>query len=51
MSTDELLDLVRQLRQAQEAYRISRRYEDYARAEELGRQVDEYLEYLEPKKS
>lgn len=50
MSDAEFIRLVRELRKAQEDYKRSRRYDDHARTEELGRQVDKYLEYLEPKK-
>lgn len=49
MTTAELLDLVRQLRRAQEAYRTSRRYEDYARAEDLARRVDTELQNQDKK--
>lgn len=51
MRESAFIRLVRELRKAQEDYKRSRRYDDHARAEELGRKVDEYLEYLEPKKS
>lgn len=47
MSHAEFIRLVRELRKAQEDYKRSRRYDDHARAEDLGRKVDEYLEYLE----
>lgn len=51
MIESAFISLVRELRKAQKDYERSKRYDDHARVEELCREVDEYLEYLEPKKS
>lgn len=51
MNHAEFIRLVRELRKAQEDYKRSRRYDDHARAEELGQQVDAWIrEYERPAK-
>ncbi|MBR6280186.1 MAG: hypothetical protein IKR32_02675 [Bacteroidales bacterium] len=47
MSHAEFIRMVREMRKAQEDYKRSRRYDDHARAEELGRQVDAWIQEYE----
>lgn len=47
MNATEFIRLVRELRKAQEDYKRSRRYDDHARAEEIGRQVDAWIREYE----